>query len=581
MASTNGRSAGPKTAVLYARVSTDEQARSGYSLAQQLEALRDYAQSEGYEVLEEVSDPGQSGASLERPGMDRVRDLVAAGQPCVSVVLAQDRDRIAREPAYHYLLREEFAEHGTRIRAMNDRGDESPEGELTDGIMDQIARFERAKIAERTRRGKLRRAREGKVVPTHTPDYGFRYTEDREGYEVHPEKMAVVGRSFEMVGVEGYRMHAVKKVLDREGVPTPAGTRYWDHRFIRKLILDDVYKPHTYEEVRTLVAPDVAEKLGPEKSYGVWYFNVTRRKTRQVAEIGPDGSRIYVKKSKTTTRPRNEWIAVPVADPGIPREVVDAAREAIKHNRRPVSRKLRSWELAGGILRCGGCGKLMFTNSITNKGLHYYRCPSRRDHGKEACEVRNRRADVIEAKVWEDVRAILADPERLRTDLDRMIEMKRQARRGDPRREMDVWLEKLAEADRKRTRFQHAYAEDTISLEDLKDRLAELEEVRELAQRELESLRHREEEIAGLERDRDAILDSYAGASSEALDSLTPEQRHHLYKSFRMEVLAHADGTTEIVLGDLLSYEEVCTEESLSRSPACTTSPTACRWPVA
>jgi Resolvase, N terminal domain len=87
MPSTNGH--GPKRAILYARVSTDEQARSGYSLAQQLEALRQYAEQEGYEVLEEVSDPGQSGASLERPGMDRVRDLVAAGG--VSVVLAQDR----------------------------------------------------------------------------------------------------------------------------------------------------------------------------------------------------------------------------------------------------------------------------------------------------------------------------------------------------------------------------------------------------------------------------------------------------------------------------------------------------------
>lgn len=102
MPSANGD--GPKRAVLYARVSTEEQAKNGYSLAQQLEALREYASREGYEVLEEVTDPGQSGASLERPGMDHVRDLVAAGG--VSVMLAQDRDRLAREPAYLYLLRE-------------------------------------------------------------------------------------------------------------------------------------------------------------------------------------------------------------------------------------------------------------------------------------------------------------------------------------------------------------------------------------------------------------------------------------------------------------------------------------------
>jgi site-specific DNA recombinase len=117
-------------AVLYARVSTEEQAKSGYSLAQQMEALRQYAAREGYEVQEEVADPGQSGASLERPGMDRVRDLVAEGG--VSVVLAQDRDRFAREPAYHYLLRREFEEHGTKIRALNDRGGRFPGGG-TDG----------------------------------------------------------------------------------------------------------------------------------------------------------------------------------------------------------------------------------------------------------------------------------------------------------------------------------------------------------------------------------------------------------------------------------------------------------------
>src|SRR5215216_2130719 len=99
MPSANGH--GPKRAILYARVSTEEQARSGYSLAQQIEALRDYAAREGYEVLEEVTDPGQSGASLIRPGMERVRDLVASGG--VSVVLAQVRDSFAREPAYLYL----------------------------------------------------------------------------------------------------------------------------------------------------------------------------------------------------------------------------------------------------------------------------------------------------------------------------------------------------------------------------------------------------------------------------------------------------------------------------------------------
>src|ERR671917_512549 len=196
MSNTNGP--GLKTAVLwaiiYVRVSTDEQARSGYSLAQQIEACRAWCEREGYEVLEVITDPGQSGASLERPGMDRVRDLVAAGG--VSVVLAQDRDRFAREPAYHYLLRREFEEHGTKIRALNDRGDETPEGELTDGILDQLAKFERAKTAERSRRGKLRKVREGKIIASNKINYGFRYNAAREGYVVDEGTMPVVRRIF-------------------------------------------------------------------------------------------------------------------------------------------------------------------------------------------------------------------------------------------------------------------------------------------------------------------------------------------------------------------------------------------------
>src|SRR5918997_190061 len=204
MPNTNGH--GPKRAILYARVSTDEQARSGYSLAQQIEALRDYAAREGYEVLEEVSDPGQSGASLERPGMDRVRDLVAASG--VSVVLAQDRDRFAREPAYLFYLREEFGDHGASLMALNQQGGESPEGELTDGILDQLAKYERTKIAERTRRGMLRRVREGNPNVTGRPRYGFRYKEAKGALLVYEAEMRVVEKIFCMAA-DGLGLNAI------------------------------------------------------------------------------------------------------------------------------------------------------------------------------------------------------------------------------------------------------------------------------------------------------------------------------------------------------------------------------------
>jgi DNA invertase Pin-like site-specific DNA recombinase len=138
-------------AALYCHVSTEEQGKSGYSLRQQIEALRRYCDAHDLEVVGEFEDR-VSGASLDRLGLDALRDAVSAGG--VDAVLAQDRDRFSREPAHVYILREEFREHGATLRSLNDRGDNSPEGELTDGFLDQLAKFERAKTVERTRRGR-------------------------------------------------------------------------------------------------------------------------------------------------------------------------------------------------------------------------------------------------------------------------------------------------------------------------------------------------------------------------------------------------------------------------------------------
>jgi DNA invertase Pin-like site-specific DNA recombinase len=107
--------------------------------------------------------------------MDLVRDLVAAG--LTTLALTQDRDRLARKPAYHYLLHREFDEYSCKMRSLNDRGDDSAEGEPMDGILDQLARFERAKTAEKTCRRKFQKAGEGKVLAVHGPPRGFRYNE--------------------------------------------------------------------------------------------------------------------------------------------------------------------------------------------------------------------------------------------------------------------------------------------------------------------------------------------------------------------------------------------------------------------
>ena len=547
MHSTNSH--GPNRAVLYARVSTEEQARSGYSLAQQLEALREYARLEGYSVIEEILDRGQSGATLERPGMDRVRDLVATEE--VSITLAQDRDRYAREPAHHYLLREEFKEHGCKLKALNDRGDDSPEGELTDGILDQLAKFERAKTRERTRRGKLRKAQQGKIVAGHRPHYGFEYNDTKDNYIIDPDEMSVVRRIFYLVGVEGRSLRSVRKTLEAEGVPTPGGARYWTQVFVRSAILDDVYCPYAYEEVETLVTPEASARLDRNQRYGIFWHNTKRNTYKQVSETGFNG-KTYRKKRKVTPKPREEWIAVPVPDSGIPREWVDAAREEIKDNRRAPSTSGRFWELSGGLLRCGHCSANM-RNYLTlgSRGpdvwYFYYRCARQAEKGSDACPHKKMyRAADVEHQVWEFVSDLLTDPDQLRSDLDAMIEEERQGMPGEPELEAKPWLNKLSQVEHKRSRFQDMAAEGYINFEELGAKLSDLEEIRTTAVEKLEAIRNYQERIEEMEKDRDALLESYALRAPEALNELAPEERHQVYRMLRLRAAITIGGAIEV-----------------------------------
>src|ERR671916_322292 len=256
MLSTNGH--GPTRAILYARVSTDEQARSGYSLAQQLEALREYGAREGYEIMEEIEDKGYSGANLARPGLDRVRDLVAAGG--VDVVLAQDRDRLARKVVHNGLLEEELSKHACKTKALNDYGDDSAEGALMRGIQTQFAEYERAKIAERTRRGKERKAREGKILRGPKPPYGFRYNAAGDGLVVHEPEMVVTGRIFRMAA-EGLGSQAIQTRLFNEGTPSPTGDPWWPRRTLEQILRSDLYRAHPFEELAELVSAEVLARL--------------------------------------------------------------------------------------------------------------------------------------------------------------------------------------------------------------------------------------------------------------------------------------------------------------------------------
>lgn len=146
------------------------------------------------------------------------------------------------------------------------------------------------------------------------------------------------------------------------------------------------------------------------------------------------------------------------------------------------------------------------------------------------------------------MRGALLDPAELYSDLDRAIELERDGRRGDPQAEAKHWLDKLTEAEEERRGFLRLAARGSMTDAELDEELAQLDDARRVAEQELEALRQHNERVEEMERDRDAVLEHYTALAPEALDSLTPEERHHLYKMLRLKVFVAKGGDLVIEL---------------------------------
>ena len=169
----------------------------------------------------------------------------------------------------------------------------------------------------------------------------------------------------------------------------------------------------------------------------------------------------------------------------------------------------------------------------------YYRCAARQEHGEGACtNGRMVSASVLEVKVWDFVCSMMTEPEELVADLDRMIELKRSDRRGDPAKEAKAWTDELAKLERMGDGYHDQAAEGLLGLDKLREKLADLDRRRATVENELEALKGRREELERLERDRDAVVSHYAGLAPEVLESLGPKERHQFYGILGIRVFA-------------------------------------------
>jgi site-specific DNA recombinase len=443
-------------AAIYARVSSARQ-KEQETIRSQTVALHTHAEQLGLDVPEQwvFEDDGHSGASLVRPALERLRDLVC--QVPVDVLLVYSPDRLARKYAYQALLIEEFAKAGTTVMFVKGPRSDSPEDALLVQFQGMIAEYERAQILERTRRGKAHRAKSGTINVLSGAPFGYRYVRKSEHaearYEIVAHEAAIVAALFARYADGGVAIGELARWLSGLGVATRTGKPRWDRSTVWGMLRNPAYA-------------------------GWACFGKTMR-TDQTAGLNRTArlaGRATPRHYTVIDRARSDWLEIPV--PALVAEDTwQRVQRRLEDNKRYAARNSRNPSLLQGICACSRCGYAYYRTSTrtTNKKIYYYRCLGsddyRYEHGR-VCDNKPVRADYLDTVVWNHITALLADPALIRNEINKRLE---QVRTADPataqRQRLDAGLAKATTAI---TRLIGAYQEELISLDELRTRMPEL-----------------------------------------------------------------------------------------------------------
>src|SRR6266545_2108792 len=443
-----------RVAAIYARVSSERQ-REGGTIESQVAGLHELAQARGLVVPEQLVflDEGFSGAMLLRPALERLRDRAAEG--CFEVLLCHCPDRLARRYAYQVLLLEELDRAGVEVVFLREgERSGSPEDELLRQFQGMIAEYERAQIRERTRRGKLYRARQGSQAVLVCAPFGYRYlrkTDDADGYfQVDPAEAEVVREVFRRYSEGDESIAEIARALSARGVPTRTGKAVWDRSTVWGMLRNPAYRGQAAFG-KTQTSGQRAKPTRPARARGERHG---RRETRR-------------------DQPPENWTLVPVPAL-ISEQTFELAQARLQENKRFAARNTKQPTLLQGILVCRECGYACYRTSTrtSSRRIYYYRCigsDNYRHVGGRVCQSRPIRADELDDLVWAEVRHLLEQPELVRAEIKRRLEAVRSQHPAARRRE---GLEReLARVRAGTARLIEAYQEQLIALEELRERI--------------------------------------------------------------------------------------------------------------
>ncbi len=500
---------------IYARVSTDGQEQRG-TIGSQVEALRTRMAADGHEIVAEYLDDGYSGARLDRPGLDALRDAAEAG--VIETVWCLTPDRLARSYAYQMLVLDELERLGCQVRFTDAPAiDNDPQARLLTQMQGVIAEYEKAKIAERHRRGKLYRVRAGEAIFWKVP-YGYRRVPRTANsparLEIHEPEAEVVRSIFDDVVSAGRSVRGISRRLYEDGVASPSGREVWATSTLSGLIRNRSYTGSAEWFRHETIGPPP-----PGHSHG-------RRKLR----------------------PREDWIRVPV--PAIITEDTFEAAQRVKRDNSIFSprRSTPGLWLLRGLVVCGKCGVKSYTQQMSSSADNgtrrnrYYSCPYhdavKAGGPEKRCTERRVRADELDAFVFDQVREILLRPDVLLAGEQALV-----SREPAPDDELlDAQLARLErrieEAAAERRRITDLYQAGHIDMKELDRRATEVDSRRhqlEIQQNELTAQRH---QLAVGNRLRQRVS-NFANQAADGIDTLDFDQRQRLLRLIIEEVRVH------------------------------------------
>jgi site-specific DNA recombinase len=443
---------------IYARVSSEQQV-SAHTIESQLATLAEKVKADSGILQPDLQfiDEGYSGATLMRPALERLRDLAAAGG--IDRLYIHSPDRLARKYAYQVLLLDELQKAGVEIVFLNRALGDSPEDDLLLQVQGMVAEYERAKILERSRRGKRHAAHTGSINPLSGAPYGYHYIDTQQGngqarYEVHSEQAQVVRQIFDWIGRERTSIGEACRRLQQAAIPSPKGKPVWDRSTVWGLLNNPAYKgtaafgKTTIGQKRPRLRPGRRQSPQPRQDYSIY------------------------------DKDPQQWILIPV--PALIDEALfEAVQQQLQENRQRARQSQRGAKyLLQGLLVCQQCGYAYYGKPVSNKSAKgkvrdyaYYRCigtDAYRFGGERICTNLQVRTDLLEIAVWQQVQALLENPQRLEQEYDRRGQDPKQ---GQNLTSLETQLTKLR---RGMGRLIDSYAEGFIDKTEFEPRITHM-----------------------------------------------------------------------------------------------------------